>query len=280
MRGPSWNEKTIKRFEAEGRGQGSGANYKPWITVADFSSLGRSHRPWSSKTGRHHELFSDVEYDLFVCLEWPLDVVDIREQHPLDRPSTLQIAQNLGIRHPYYPNTTVPTVMTVDFLVTHLRNGQRSLVAYNAKRDDAAEDEREMLKLEIQRVYHELAEIPHYLVFDSLIPKQKATNIKRIRDAALKPGEIEPYPNYFGGLMDRMAGELAHAPARTPLHTYCSSFDDRHGAITGTGLRVARMLMEERILLPDLNAPDLESAPLDAFRLTGAPGHLRVMGGQ
>lgn len=279
MRGPKWNEKTVERFQAEGRGRGVGSAYRPWITVADFSSLGESRRVWSTKTGRHHELFSDVEYNLFICLEWDSTVEDIREQYPLDRSVTLQIAQELGIRHPCYPGTKVPTVMTVDFLVTHRRQHESAYEAYNAKRDEEAEDEGSLVKLEIQRAYFEMMESPHHLVFHSSIPKQKAKNIDWIRHAALKPGEIEPHADHFASLKTRLAGELVRlAMQQTSLNAYCTSFDTRHGLETGTGLRVARMLMQDRILVPNLEHRDLATAPLSTFLVTGSQGRLRSMG--
>ncbi|MFA6064142.1 MAG: TnsA endonuclease N-terminal domain-containing protein [Gallionella sp.] len=279
MRVPKWNEETIKRRESEGRGKGSGATYKPWITVADFSSLGVARRPWSEKTKRHHELFSDVEYNLFVCLEWAQEVEDIREQFPFDRSLTLEVAQKLGIRHPHYPNTKIPVVMTVDFLATVRRNGQEQLIGFDAKRDEEAEDETSLGKLEIMRAMFENLEIPYHLVFHSSIPKQKAKNIDWIRNGALKPGEAEPHQNYFSDLTVRMASELANASATTALNDFCASFDAHNGALPGTGLRVARLLMNDRILVPDLESQNLQAEPIKTFQVTGALGRLRAMGG-
>jgi hypothetical protein len=275
-----WNEQTIKRFEAEGRGKGIGANYNPWIHVADFGSLGVARRVWSEKTHRVHELFSNVEYDLFVCLEWSREVVDIREQYPLDRSLTLDAAQELGIKHPCYPNTTIPVVMTIDFLATVSRNGEELAIGYDAKRDEDAEDERSMNKLEIMRAVFESIEIPYHLVFHSRIPKQKARNIDWIRNGFLKPNEIEPHPNYYFDLMLRMAGQFAVASPTTALNDFCASFDTQHGAPPGTGLRVARLLMNDRILIPDLESRYLQAEPIKNFQVTGALGHLRSMGGR
>lgn len=39
-----WTENKVNNFIRQGRGQGEGAQYVPWIKVGDFSSLGRSHR--------------------------------------------------------------------------------------------------------------------------------------------------------------------------------------------------------------------------------------------
>ena len=40
----------------EGRGQGSGANYKPWLRIHEVPSQGLSHRIYSFKTKRTHHL--------------------------------------------------------------------------------------------------------------------------------------------------------------------------------------------------------------------------------
>lgn len=84
-----WTEKKIAERQKAGYGEGSGSAYIPWLEVFDLSSTGRSRRVWSSKTGRAHHLFSDVEHDIFIAAEWSRSVIDIREQYPLDREITL-----------------------------------------------------------------------------------------------------------------------------------------------------------------------------------------------
>lgn len=71
--------------------------------------------------------------------EWCPDVLDIREQFPINRSITTAIAVNHGIPHPCYLKISVLAPMTVDFLVTRVRNGERYLQAYNAKRDGDSE---------------------------------------------------------------------------------------------------------------------------------------------
>ena len=51
----------IDRRLKDGRGQGQGADYKPFIYTRDVSSQGRSHRLPGSKTRRLHHLLSDLE---------------------------------------------------------------------------------------------------------------------------------------------------------------------------------------------------------------------------
>lgn len=276
-----WTEKKIQSLEAAGHGRGIGRDYIPWLSVTDVSSLGRSRRVFSHKTGRTHELLSDVEYRLFLVLEWMPEVIDIREQYPLKREMTQTIAQQLGLRHPHYPGTQVATVMTVDFLATRMVAGVKSFLALNAKRDEEATVEHSMLKLEIQREYFELSEVPHHVIFHSQIPRQKADNIDWIRSALVKPGEIEPRPGFFSGLTARMAAELSQSlvDQTISLSHYCLTFDERHGLEKGIGLRIAQMLMQERVLIVDLSSPNLASEPISAFVMTAQRGKLRAVGG-
>lgn len=276
-----WTEKKIRSLESTGHGRGLGKDYIPWLSVADVSSLGRSRRVFSHKTGRTHELLSDVEYRLFLVLEWMPSVVDIREQYPLNREFTQTIAGELGLRHPHYPGTQVPTVMTVDFFVTQEVAGNRSYMALNAKRDEEASDEASLLKLEIQRNFFEANDVPHHAIFHSQIPRQKADNIDWIRSALLKPGEVEPRQGFFSALTARMAADLS-GPAynqATALSKYCMEFDERHGLEQGIGLRVAQMLMHERVLKVDLSSSNLAAEPLSAFVMTAQRGRLRAVGG-
>lgn len=274
-----WTEKKIAELQAEGYGRGVGRDYLPWIHVRDFSSRGTSRRAPSAKTGRTHQLLSDVEYDLFLLLEWSRDFIDVREQYPLDRDMTQDVARSLGIRHPYYPNTHVPTVMTVDFLCTRAISGEDDLVAFDAKRTEEAEDENSLLKLEIQRATLELMGIPHHLVYHSDLPAQKVRNIDWIRDSLVKDGEVEPRQGYWTSMSIRMSQMFTGARHDQSLAEFCAQFDAAHGAMPGTGLRAARLLMLERVLVPDLNLAALEQAPLSAFLLTGSSGQLRAVGG-
>lgn len=276
-----WTEKKIAERQKAGYGAGSGANYKPWLEVFDLSSQGRSRRVWSSKTGRTHHLFSDVEHDIFIAAEWSRSVVDICEQYPLDRELTQTIAHNLKIRHPHYPGTQVPTVMTVDFLLTVRGADGENYIALNAKRDEEAEDETSLEKLEIQRSYFQELQCLHHLIYHSRVPKQKIANIYWIRDAELKPGELEPHAGFYDQLKSRMADELSSYDVenKTPLPAYCTSFDERYGVEPGTGLRVARMLMHERALRANLDSPTLARDPLGTFLMTSRAGRLRSIGG-
>lgn len=279
-RGPKrMTEQVITRWKAEGRGKGRGPNYKPWLEVFDFSSMGRVERTGSTRFGRTIHLMSDVERDTFYALEWSSRVTDVMEEYPLEREYTLEIADALNIQHPYYPGTNVPTVMTVDFLVGVSDGGDAvRFEAIDCKITEEAEDPRSIEKLQIARTYLAGMDIPHRLVYSSSLPKQKIRNIEWMRGGLIKSGEEERYPGYLREKAQIMAHELAHSTRNMPLNAYCANFEIRHSMSAGEGLRLAKVLMYERTLRCDLNNPDLPHAPLATFRCT-TPHAAQAAGG-
>ncbi|GIO69980.1 TnsA endonuclease N-terminal domain-containing protein [Paenibacillus cookii] len=115
-----FTEAKIERMIQEGRGQGSGKDYLPWLTIQDVPSEGRATRGVGWTTGRRHQLLSDIERDYFYLLDYCDDVTDIREQFPLlPLEETQMIAEKIGVEHPKDPKTGIPVVMTTDFLITY-----------------------------------------------------------------------------------------------------------------------------------------------------------------
>jgi hypothetical protein len=272
-----WTEDKIQQLQAEGRGKGIGSDYQPWIQVSDFSSQGNSRRAFSQKTGRIHHLLSDVEWQLFLLLEHAPSVIDIREQFPLPRDETLSIAAQKTIKHPIYPGTKVPTVMTCDFVVTSHCNGQPVLDAYSCKHTDTALNFRDLEKLEIERTYFSELEIPHHLVFHSELPQNKIKNLKWCRGATINDAGAEEYEEALSEHTIRLVNDLRQPTRSCSLSEYCKNYDRRTGAAPGTGLRVVRALLWRGELNTDLNQTDLLATPMAMFRITEKPG-LRAVG--
>lgn len=279
MTKPKWSEEKILRLQTEGRGKGTGASYQPWVKVTDLSSLGNSRRVFSHKTGRVHHLLSDVEWNLFLLLEFASDIVDIREQYPLERDDTLSVAAQLGIKHPTYPGTRIPAVMSVDFLATRKRQSTLTLEAFSCKRTEEAEKPRSMEKLEIERSHFDGCDVPYHLVFHSKLPMTKVKNIEWIRSAELKQDEIESYPGYFQQHCERIASELANHTRSCSLSDYCDTYETRSGATPGTGLRAVKMLLQRGNIVTDLGERDLAAAPVSMFRPVTRQA-LHIVGGQ
>lgn len=118
-----FDEAKIARFLKEGRGEGFGADYKPWLTVRDVPSRRRSHRLSGMVTGRLHHLLSDLERGAFLIYDFRDDVRDIREQFPLVLDQTRSIAERAGIRHPVDSKSRTDLVQTTDLVIDLERDG-------------------------------------------------------------------------------------------------------------------------------------------------------------
>ena len=172
-----WTEDKIVRYYVEGRGNGELSNYKPWLTIQDVPSTGRVHRLKGWKTNRIHHLLSDLERDYFYLLDWTEDVIDIREQYPLDREKTVQIAEKKQINHPVDSTTRTPIVCTTDFLVT-IRKGKEILhIARTIKPHEKLNDKRVIEKFEIERQYWADSNVDWGIVTELDLPKETCKNI-------------------------------------------------------------------------------------------------------
>jgi len=166
-----WTEKKIARYYKEGRGQGELGNYKPWLTIQDVPSNGRAHRDIGWKTKREHQLLSDNEYNYFCLLDWSDDVIDIREQFPINREITLKIAELMNIKHPHDSSTQTPIVMTTDFFIT-LRHGSKfDYIARTIKPENELNSSNVIGKFEIERAYWEEQNVDWAIVTEKDLPK-------------------------------------------------------------------------------------------------------------
>ena len=170
------NEKKIK----EGRGQGRLADYTPYHKIHDFASKGLSLRIKGWKTGREHHFLSKLELAYFFLLEWSEQVLDIREQFPLDLDETVAIAKNLNIPHPPESDPNHPEVQTTDFLITiRLPIGTKEC-ARTIKYSTDLKLRRVWEKFEIERHYWSRRNIDWGVVTELDIDLILAENIKSI----------------------------------------------------------------------------------------------------
>ena len=113
----AWTQAKFEQYLKSGRGQGTGSNYKPWLTAQDFPTKGRLTRAPGWKSGRLHHMFSDHETRYFFLLEWSDFVVDIREQFPLiDVAVARRIAQPLfdkELKKKQYISQLETTIITI-----------------------------------------------------------------------------------------------------------------------------------------------------------------------
>ena len=160
----------------ERRGQGEGANYRPWINASEFSSNGTACKFVDWKHGRTIQLLSQGELHLYCQLRWNDQVIDIREQFPLNLQKTVEIADNLHVRHPKNKHTH----MTTDFLVT-MADGRYVAYSYKSNRHlvygNSSESLRTREKLEIEKNYWNSLGINWNLIFPDDIDHVLVRNI-------------------------------------------------------------------------------------------------------
>lgn len=257
---------TYNRWIKEGRGQGTGADYKPWLTVRDVPSIGERTQILGVKTRREHHLMSRWELYFLLMMEWSTRVVDIREQYPhlsfdtvdsarwsVERllEESLAIARDLGYRHHEIPGSRnregnlEPEVPTTDFVLT-IRDptgGDDLVVARTIK---MAKDltPRTLQKLEIERQYWRRRGVDWGVVTERHIPLALALNLDWLHQDLLPTAHVPVDPE----ILPRVARTLTNLVLDDtgPLAEATDRCDDRLRFAPGTSLAVARHLIATR----------------------------------
>lgn len=194
-------EADIERHISNGFGRGTGASYKPWLRVQDVPSTGHSRKVSGVKIERTFHLLSNLEYGYFLVSEFSEDVVDIREQYPLLPRGTAQsIASSLGVRYPIYPKSSVPVVMTTDFVLTvKSPDGSLKTVARSTKYSKDLEDNRTVDKLEVEREFWVGQGVSWEIVTEQYFTNDLVNNISLLRkySQVAKPLKKESLTNNF-----------------------------------------------------------------------------------
>lgn len=176
---------TERTKRAEGRGTGEKENYKPWIRCRECNSTGTCVEVSDWKHGRMMQFLSQGEYMQYLILRWNDNVIDIREQYPLDRRETIRIADDLGVQHPSTREGRV--IMTTDLLVTFVDDfGKEKYKAYTVKanRSDVFGDiskktvQRCVEKMQIEKHYWNSKGVEFHIVFKDSMNEVLASNIR------------------------------------------------------------------------------------------------------
>ncbi|MFD1173946.1 TnsA endonuclease C-terminal domain-containing protein [Oceanobacillus picturae] len=187
-----WKDSTIKRFLKEGRGQGEGATYKPWLQVQDIASQGRSTRIYSHKSQRVTHLLSDLQLYYWYLLEFDEMVLDVREQYPLLDFHEMNIPVDQELEKKLFnKKTNVPHILIVSFMVTRIdQNGDSYYEARVIKSSNDLAKKATISRLELLRRYFKKKQIGFGIVTEKDISKQLARNIGWVLTAY----DIQDYP--------------------------------------------------------------------------------------
>jgi len=247
---------TIARWIREGRGQGEGAEYKPWLTVRDVPSTGLCWRVKNWKCGgRVCHYLSTLETNLSLFLDWHADTITFFEQFPLlPLDETIEIATRLGVRPPTDPHNQMPVVMTSDFLV----RTTRGLVAYAVKPTSALSS-RSQQKLQIEMEYWKERGIPWGIVTEKSMPKALLSTLQQVHAYH----SLDFYPHLTGETIHLVINELDPLlRAELPIAEAARVTDKRLKLQKGSALVVLLHCIARRLVTFDPHNPLNLSEPL------------------
>lgn len=165
---------------AKGRGIGVGKDYLPWIKTRDIRSRGTSAQIQSMRFQRVFHLLSNLETTYFYILERDFSVIDIREQFPiLSLPETIEIALNLGVKHPYKNGKLEP--FTIDFLLTIETPEGIKFVARSIKTPEDSNVPSIRLRLKVEEIWCNRYQIEWKLVDTTSFTPDMLRTLRSIR---------------------------------------------------------------------------------------------------
>jgi TnsA-like endonuclease N terminal/TnsA endonuclease C terminal len=263
----------IARRIAEGRGQGTGKEYKPYLRTQDVPSRGRAHRIKGWKHGRVHPLLSDLELKVFLIYEWSSSVTEIREQFPLPLDQTQAIAEECGIVHPHDIRTKEPVVITLDFLLLIKVGLQILYQARTAKYSRDLCNGRTREKLEIERRYWQSIGVDWAIVTELEIPEDLILNLKWLHPF-YHPSDLYPLTT---SLINSLACELTDRVLKgdLALREVTKLCDFKFHLDSGWSLSVVRHLLARKYWITDIYYRIRPSEPLLLFECSRPPLYKR-----
>jgi hypothetical protein len=234
LRRGSFNAETREKWLKEGRGSGTGAAYKSWLTVHDISSA-RSKRVQilETRTERPCNLLSTIEEIAFLSLDFiaPWDA-NIYEQFRLDLAETLQIAEELDIPHPRVPNTREPWDMTTDLVVVDQRIGEvETFFPFSCKPTSELDDWNQLEHSEIERVYWSRREsAPLKFIVDKhrSIPIEVERNLKALTMHRFLHKQSEFCDGQLESLLERLIATALDPQKDETVKEFCDRFSQSH----------------------------------------------------
>lgn len=248
-----WNQNKLRRYLDEGRGQGIGKDYKPWLTIQDFPSMGRVSRIYSTKTERIHHFFSDNETRMFYLLHWEDSVIDIREHFPLlDIGQVIEDKRGLDLEKFVDKQTGTPFIFSTTFLVTiKVSLNRESYIARSVKSANELEKKHIIEKFELERRYWESKGIDWGIVTQKDIPVIKAKNIEWVY-SALDDSEERGIDNKTKiDLSQELIFKLMNSP--NAVREITALFDDEFQLEKGTGLYLFKYLIATKRIKVDMD---------------------------
>ena len=275
-RNTNWDENKLKRWIQEGRGQGEGKEYKPWLTIQDYPSMGRATRIFGWTTQRIHHFFSDSQLKYFYLLDWEEKVVDIREHYPLlDLETVLEDTADLKLDKFIDKKTKEPYILTTTFLITLLNpDGQKSFAARSIKYASELSKKTTIEKLEIERRYWTAKGINWGIVTNKDINDVRAKNIEWIHSAMTSDDCNGLSRDEFDDLLDGLLYRLIDNQQN--IREIISRFEKDYSLDAGAGLLLFKHLIAGKKIALDMDKPinlNESGSSLRLPEISGKGGH-------
>jgi len=240
---------TCKRLEQlieEGRGIGTGDQYRPWIQITRSGTSKTSNQSSVRMPclGRRCCFLSQGERYLAHVLWWA-GALDVREQFPLwpwphanpcsevdsarewpKHPGMIEVARTAGIRLYTYPRMKIPAVLTIDLLIT-IQLDQAThptLVGISCKPQEqyvqAQSVDRLRERLELDRRYCQAAGIKHLLLHPEQLPSSLPRQLEWLAPRATRT-EIETLrrSNRYEDFVSHLAQRACNVPVSDAIQS-------------------------------------------------------------
>lgn len=256
------NLNAVKRKKTQQRGLGRLADYKPWNKIQDTASNGLVTRIKGWKTGRIHQTFSQLQLQFLYLLEWSPQVIDIREQFPLDQAETIALAGEIGSSR-LAERINGGNLICLEFLIT-VKNGIGTKeIARTVASSNFLAYKNSAEKLEIQRRYWAFRDIDWGIVTEKEIDSTVVKNIEWVHPL-LDACCLAP----LTGEQIRRAQSLVIPKIQKQdltLREITAACDEELSLATGSALSIVRHLIANRLIPVDMTVP---IQPAQVLKLT------------
>ncbi|WP_431028650.1 TnsA endonuclease N-terminal domain-containing protein [Lysinibacillus sp. LZ02] len=249
----------VQRFIKEGRGQGTGSEYVPWVKTSDYSSKGRATRIRGIKTKRIHHLHSDNQLRAFFMFEHSDAVLDIRESFPLLDAMEV-IDDKDGLRFDKFTDSegSALVICTTFLLTVREETGEEKLVARSVKNTSELTKKITLEKLEIERRYWKARGVDWQIVTEKQLPRQFCNNIEWCRETLLEEMKESE-------LAGALLSYIKNNPS-IPIKLLFSEFEHKQEIEPGQGLWLFRYLLAKKCLEVNIRNPINLAATLEELK--------------
>ena len=198
---------------------------------------------------------SDLELDVFLFFDLAKQVVDTREQFPIDQETTLAIAEKLQIPHPRVKDSNtgeyIANWMTTDFLIDYLdHDGSEKQLAICVK--PASElTESNLKKIKIEYAYWIMKGVRFFIITDQCIPAEIKNNLSFIISFYEDDLNITEMHSELSRIEVLVINGLKKQDEE--VHILCRNIDHKHGFEPGAAINVFYYLVATRKIDLDLS---------------------------